>query len=102
MNDAESTPQSNEASLAERGDGAPSVGSKKTTTGRKKQNRFGSESSRQQRSLAGGALTREERKNEQIIRMIERQENLNKRRERRKQGLPVSTWVVSDWSVDAT
>lgn len=91
MNDAESTPQSNEASLAERGEGAPSVGSKKTAAGRKKQNRFGSEASgRQQRSMAGGALTREERKNEQIIRMIERQENLMKRRERRKQGLPVS------------
>jgi len=37
----------------------------------------------------GPPMSREERKNEQIIKMIERQDKLNMRREKKKQGLQV-------------
>jgi hypothetical protein len=43
------------------------------------------------------ALSREDRKNEQIMRMIERQENLLKRREKKKQGIPVSYFISSPY-----
>jgi len=95
MDDEDSTPISIEpSSLA-----GISTDKLKSKAGRKKADRFAEQASDISSAKQRGApsnnnnapLSREERKNEQIIRMIERQEKLRMRRENKKAGLPVST-----------
>ncbi len=104
MDAEDSTPPSQEASLAANSSAGAKKASSTTTGGRKKISRMGGQvagagvtcegssrgKGRAPNNNNAPALSREDRKNEQIMRMIERQENLLKRREKKKQGIPVT------------
>jgi len=75
--------------------GPHSAATKKSTFRKKLQSRYASHASDLSKALNGAApLSREERKNEQIIKMIERQDKLRMRRENKKSGIQVGATLT--------